>query len=399
VGQSIYNTLSSGPYRVNASGSGANNARATLGDPFPQPVPTTFPVWDPLVYSPTTTRTTSPLAMDFHAPMVQHYSFNTQIDLGASLLAEIGYIGSRGYDVIRSRSLNQAQLASPTAPVRGVTTTTVANIRQRVPYLGWLPEGLRVVESEGRSWYDGMAASLTKRFSHGLQFLASYTLSRAVDTDGYDTFNAHTPGVARGNQNDPEQRKGRADFDRTHRLVLSYYYDLPALNRDGVLGTLLSGWAVGGVTTIQSGRAMTLIGTNANNAYGITGDRAQIVPGCDLQTPGAVVDKLGNYFNRSCIAAWPVIGNDGRATDFGNSGVGIVNGPHQQNFDISISKRTQVGWVTSASTVDFRIELFNALNTPQFAVPNTDVGSATFGRISATSVAPRMIQLAVKFNF
>jgi hypothetical protein len=94
-----------------------------------------------------------------------------------------------------------------------------------------------------------------------------------------------------------------------------------------------------------------------------------------------------------------VIGDDGRATDFGNSGVGIVNGPHQQNFDISIVKRTRIGWLTPESTLDLRLEMFNALNTVQFAIPNTDVGAATFGVISSTAVAPRMMQLAVKFNF
>jgi hypothetical protein len=198
------------------------------------------------------------------------------------------------------------------------------------------------------------------------------------------------------------QRKGLTDFNRTHRFVFSYYYSLPSLNRDGVLGGLLSDWSVGGLVTIQSGRALTLIGTNANNVYGITGDRAQLAPGCtaeELVTPGSVVSKLGNYFNRSCIGTYPIVGDDGRATAFGNSGVGIVRGPHQQNFDITIVKRAQMGWIRSGSTLDFRFEMFNALNTPQFADPDTNVSSATFGTISATAVAPRMVQLALKFNF
>jgi len=399
VGQTIYNTLSAGPFRVNATSSGANNAAASLDNPFPQPVPTTFPSWNPLVYSQTTNRTTALLAQDFHPPMVQHFSLNTQLDLGAGFLAELGYIGSRGYDMIRTRSLNQAGLASPTDPIRGVTTNTVANIPLRVPYRGWQADGMRVVESEGRSWFDGMAASMTKRLSHGLQFLASYTLSRAEDTDGYDTYGAHQSGVARGDQNDPNQRKGIADFNRTHRLVFSYSYELPSLSRGGVLGVLLSGWQVGGVTTIQSGRNMTLIGTNANNVYGITTDRAHVLDGCNLVNSGSVTDKLTNYFNRDCIVPWPIVGADGRATDFGNSKVGAVRGPHQQNFDLAFSKRTKVGWLKSNSTLDLRLEMFNALNTAQFAVPNADVSSATFGVISATSVAPRMMQLAVKFNF
>jgi hypothetical protein len=402
VGQSIYNTLSAGPFRVNQSASGVDNATATLQNPFGSSVPESFPVWTPLVYSPTTARTTAALDMDFRPPRVQHYSLNTQIEIAHGLLAEIGYIGSRGDHLIRTRSINQAALASPSNPIRGITTNTVANVRQRVPYLGWQANGIRVVESEGESWYDGMAASLTKRFSHGLQFLTSYTLSRALDTDAYDTFNAHTPGLARGDQNDPLQRKGRTDFDRTHRLVISYFYELPTIKRGGVAAALANGWSVGGVTTVQSGRALTPIATAANNVFGINADRAQIAPGCsneDLVTSGSVADKLNNYFNRSCFTSLPIVGDDGRATGFGNAGVGIVNGPHQQNFDLAIAKRQRVGLFRHDTNVDLRLEIFNVLNTVQFADPITDVISPAFGRISATSVAPRMMQLAVKFNF
>ena len=87
---------------------------------------------------------------------------------------EIGYVGSRGDKLQRSRSVNQALLASAANPVRGITTNTVANITQRKPYLGWSTSGLLTVESQGESTYDGLETSLTKRYSNGLQFLVMY---------------------------------------------------------------------------------------------------------------------------------------------------------------------------------------------------------------------------------
>ncbi|MGH6691662.1 MAG: hypothetical protein ACREF4_13400, partial [Gammaproteobacteria bacterium] len=262
--------------------------------------------------------------------------------------------------------------------------------------------GLRVNESAGESWYDGLEASLTKRFSHGLQFLASYTWSKALDSDGANFFSSQVSGTATGDNNDPLARKGLTEVHRPHRFVFSYVYEVPGPSGNGLAAKLLGGWAVSGVTTIQAGQALTITATSPNNVFGITTDRAQIAPHCsyeDLVTPGGVEGKLSNYFNQSCFAPFPIVGDDGRATGFGNSGVGIVRGPHQQNFDLVVSKRMPVGWVTSGSNLELRLEMFNALNTPQFNNPVTNASSATFGQISSTSVSPRIMQLAAKFTF
>ena len=154
---------------------------------------------------------------------------------------------------------------------------------------------------------------------------------------------------------------------------------------------------------------MTLTGTNSNNIFGITAERAQLAAGCsysDLVTTGLVTNRLNNYFNSSCIlrnstgaATWPIIGDDGRATAFGNSGVGVVTGPGQRNWDVSLMKRTPLRQLGESGNLEFRAEFFNAFNTPQFANPGTNVSAANFGVISATSVNPRVVQLALKLNF
>jgi hypothetical protein len=89
----------------------------------------------------------------------------------------------------------------------------------------------------------------------------------------------------------------------------------------------------------------------------------------------------------------------GDGTGFGNSRIGAVRGPGQANSDIAISKITRVGGLNENATLDFRSEFFNAFNHPQYANPGTGVGTASYGIIGAASVAPRLIQFAMKYVF
>jgi hypothetical protein len=128
-------------------------------------------------------------------------------------------------------------------------------------------------------------------------------------------------------------------------------------------------------------------------------------PGATYQsavTPGGVEARLGGasggpgYFNISafCTADLPQIGN---GTGYGNSGVGVLLGPGQFNFDTSLIKNTRI---KEKHIVQFRAEFFNFFNHPQFAAPATAVSTAaTFGQITATTVNPRVIQFALKYTF
>lgn len=401
VGQIVYNSLGSGPYKLTGSRTGNVNAAASWSNPFVQPIPPTnaFPAWDPLLYSPTTARTASSLAQNYRPPIVQQYSLNIQAEVLRNALLEIGYAGTRSTRLVRNRSINQAELASPSKPIRGLTTNTVANVTQRVPILGFQAVGIGRTESEGQAWYNSLQTSLTKRMSHGVQFLASYTWSKNLDSDAAGTSNFSSGA---GNQFGSRTRYGRAPGDRAHRFVFSSVYDLPNVAKNRPVGKLLGGWSLSGVATIQSGQALTILSTNANNVFGITNDRAQTAAGCNhsqLVTPGSVTGKLGNYFNTACFTSQPIIGDDGRATGFGNSGVGIVNGPAQQNFDVALMKRTALRWFGESSNLEFRAEMFNAFNTPQFNDPGTQRSSSTFGQISSTAVSPRIMQVALKIIF
>jgi hypothetical protein len=335
--------------------------------------------------------------------VIQQFGLNIQAELHANWLLEVGYIGTRGTHLLRTRSANQALDASPTQPIRGQTTDTVANIPLRVPIQGVPPQALFVTESAGNSWYNGLEVSLTKHLSQGVQFLASYTFSKTLDTDGAN-INATSAGNMNtlGDQNSPGQRWGRTSFDRTHRFVFSATYSLPSPER-GLKHSLFGGWALASVVTVQSGTALTFSYTNATNVFGITTrDRAQLTAGCtksQLVTPGSVDRKLNDYFQSACFTTPPVIGADGIGTAFGDSGTGIVDGPGQANVDFALSKTMALSWPREGSTLLFRAEFFNALNHSQFANPDTQFGSPTFGVISSTAVNARIGQLAIKFSF
>ena len=90
---------------------------------------------------------------------------------------------------------------------------------------------------------------------------------------------------------------------------------------------------------------------------------------------------------------------DGIGTAFGNSATGIVNGPGQANLDLAFSKTMVLNWPVEKSTLQFRVEFYNALNHPQFANPDTNFTSPTFGVISSTAVNARVGQLALRFDF
>jgi len=393
TGQSASQSVLAAPFALTRINSGLTNAAATFQAPFAQPFPTpdSFPLFVP--YSPTTTSSVNALAPNFRPAMVQQFSLNAQGELAKDLLIEVGYVGGRGTHLQRFRSLNQA-LSAP--------LNTLANIRSRVPVPGIRPDSLREMESEGNSWYNGLEVSLAKRLSHGFQFLVSYTFSKTLDTDGADV-NSTSAGNAltSGDQNSPRQRWGRASFDRPHRFVFSGTWNLPSPS-SGLQRAVLGGWSVGAVTTVQSGSALTISDTNTNNVFGISTDRAQMSGACSKQQmvkEGSMESKLGGYFNVSCFATPPVIGADGIGTAFGNSATGIVDGPGQANLDLAFSKTVAIRWPLDEARLQFRSEFFNVLNHPQFANPDTNFTSPTFGVVISTSVNARVGQLALKYDF
>lgn len=405
VGQAVFQLVAEPPYGFLGVYGGPPNAAASAQQPFAAsdiPSAASLPVFQP--YSTSNPQTVINLAQNYRPPITQQYSLGLQAEVARNLMLEVEYVGARSTDVIRTRGLNQALSASPTNPVRGLTSNTVDNLNDRLPFPGFASGegGIAQLESAGAAWYNALETTLTKRFSNGMQFLASYTWSRDLSTDGTDPESSTAAGTNIGDQSsNPSARYGPALFNREQRFVLSYVYNIPGPHDEATWkARILGHWSVSGVTTIQSGQHLTLVGDNGNNVFGITNDRAQLAPGCtysQLVTPGSIQKKMTNYFNQSCISStWPIIGADGIGTGFGDSGVGIVTGPGQNNFDISLQK---VIPIRENRSFLFRVELFNMFNHPQFANPGVDTSASNFGTITSTSINPRIVQLAAKFMF
>jgi hypothetical protein len=402
TGQASAQSITGAPFSLFRTRTGQANATATFQTPFEQPFPS--PSWFPLFvpYSSIMMSSVDTLSPAFRPAVVQEFSLNLQSELHRGWLLEVGYVGARATHLLRFRSLNQALDASPENPIRGTTSNTFANISLRVPVPGIPADSLREMESEGSSWYNGLEASLTKRLGHGLQFLASYTFSKTLDTDGAN-INGTSSGsiLTLGNQNSPPQRWGRSSFDRRHRFVFSETWTLPSPS-SGLRRSVLGGWDIAGVVTIQSGSALTIADTNSTNVFGISEDRAQLSGMCtksQFVRSGSLESRLGEYFNASCFTTPPIISADGVGTGFGDSATGIVDGPGQANLDLAASKSIPLRWPREASVLELRAEFFNALNHPQFANPDSNFTSPTFGIISSSAVNPRVGQVALRLSF
>jgi hypothetical protein len=427
------------PYAVNVPRSGSANYFATLASPFdPTPVG-----WAPRWY---TVNAASPnnitgLSSNLSFPQVQEvwktpvayqYNLSIQYEFRPNWVLDIGYVGSRAVHQYQSTSTdgvryNAAQLASATNPINCgydgnpthcVTTTTTQNVFLRVPYMGYAPSAYKFGPNESGK-YNSFQATMRKQFSQGLQFQAAYTFSR-----GFCTCADLTAPVLeyRGVNNatgNPIQSVYQPDQAyHPHRFVASWVWDLPLGHPSGFLGRVVTGWSVSGVATVQNGVPLTVTDATGATAFGnpLLGNLAQLSGKGPIGTSGGVSQRVDGYFNTAAFASMPVlnapalgcggVGQGTCGTGFGNSGYGILSGPGQNSYDISLSKMTTVGGIREGATLQFRAEFYNAFNHPQFTNPSGSnqtafvaTAASSFGKITSLSVNPRLVQFALKYTF
>jgi hypothetical protein len=345
-------------------------------------------------------------------PLVRQYNLGLQYEFIHNYVLEVAYVGSSGINIgDYSHVVNYPKLASPSNPINGITASTVQNANARVPYLGFTAIGLQQNGFDGIYKYDSLQVTARKNFSRGMGFQAAYTFSKNLSNVGFNSSNLNNP-------QDMGQQYGQTPYSRPHRFVVAYQYELP-FKASGALNHVVGGWSVLGGTILQSGNPLTLWDVRGGSIYGmVTGtfekgmSRAQLCPGVtidQIETTGRVEDRLGKtgdpnvprFFKPSAFCAPPALGN---GTDFGNTGVGIVRGPGQTNFDFSLTKMTRIG---EKQNIQFRTEFFNLFNHPQFAIAPSVANNQTlyannaalFGVITSTAVNPRLIQFALRYQF
>lgn len=301
---------------------------------------------------------------DFRNDYVQSWNLNIEREIVKNLGVQIGYFGSKGTHLRLSRNLNQ--------PINGVR-----------PFAGF--SNITSVDSPGNSSYHALWVSADKRFSHGLQFGASYTWSHSID---YNSLNSQ--GITSQDSFNIRNERGSSDFDARHHFNINYIYDLPFKGN-----RLFEGWEVSGITTFQSGNPINILVTGAGPT-GVATRRANLVgnPGVSNQDPS-------RWFNTAAFCAPGTAGCAG-PTVFGTLGRNVIEGPGFNNFDFSIIKNTKV---SEYLKVQFRTEIFDVFNHPNFGQPGRVVGASNFGVIQTTRFQPgdsgsaRQIQFALKLIF
>lgn len=305
-------------------------------------------------------------AEDFATPYAHHFNVTWQQQIGSTLSAEIGYVGSRG------RNLPIFMEANPGVYAPG----------QTAPGARLFPAFalVRPTFSVGRSWYDALQASTTLRPTHGVSFMASYTLGHARDhVSGLNIGGEPRPvlpvtiGDAASIEQALELENGDALFDVRHRFVLSATADLPA------------GFQANAIVQAQSGFPITVIDPTLSIRY-LTNRPNQV---CDANDDAPQTAE--QWFRTECFVRRPRADTGIPAATKRNT----VRGPGFTRTDVSLFRTFTL---FDGHSLQLRAEAFNVLNQVQFRQPGNQIGTATYGRITQAEDG-RVIQLAIKYNF
>jgi outer membrane receptor protein involved in Fe transport len=351
------------------------------------------------------------VSRNLHLPYAQDWNLNIQRSFGANWLLQIGYVGTTGVRLPRFIEGNPA-IYIPGFDSSGNPLSTSSNANQRRLYSGCTladPPSSCIYSSVGEiasianSSYNALEASLRKRFSHGLSFLASYTWSHSIDdVSSFNITGSASQPVAGENdlaQNpfDLAAERGNSMFDARHRFVLSYQWSIPFLQHSTEwYGHVFGNWQLNGIFTAMSGTPFTVFDSNdvslqgqAPEISGFSSNRPNVVG-----NPNSGPRTAAQWFN---VNAFQKITQDPNSPveQFGNEGRNAVQGPGYVNWDFSAFKNIRL---TESKQLQFRGELFNVLNHTNLRLPVSDIESQTFGQIQS-DVSQRKIQVALKFLF
>jgi hypothetical protein len=307
-------------------------------------------------------------------PYTQQYNFGFQWEFAKSWLWELGYVGSKGTKLVNVFNFSQGTTGTPPFSPAFFSTNKVLN-------------GFDQVQTNTNSIYNSLQTSVTKHFSHGLQFLASYTFSKSTD-EGSGGFENELGGPP-GDQQNPATQRGLSDFNRKHRFVVSAVYDVPNLYKgeSTAMRRVADGWQLATIVTEQSGLPFSVVSEIPSTIF----NRANIVPGVPTTISGSTKSRLNEFFNTAAFTSDLV-----NAAPFGTSPRNLLTGPGQHNVDFSLVKFIPV---TERFKAEFRTEFFNVFNEVNFSQPNNNTAAPAFGAITSTSGGPRIIQFALKLSF
>jgi hypothetical protein len=301
----------------------------------------------------------------FKNAYLQSWNFNLQHAVTRDLAVMAGYFGSKGTHLILRRNINQPvdgvrpfQSVSLTSPI--LPGSQLGNITQ--------------MESSGNSSYNALWISATKSLASGLQINGYYTYSKSLD---YNSLS--TQGIVVQDSYDLREDHAPSDYDARHRFVARAIFQLPFQGN-----RFISGWQISTVVQMQTGNPVNIVTTNST----VTGVAGTLRP--NVTGPIAILGNVNRWFDTSVFVA---------VSGFGDLGRNVIIGPGFNNTDFSIMKDLRLG---DRIHLQFRAELFDLFNHPNFGQPGNVAGSPNFGQITATrfptgeSGSSRQVQFGVK---
>lgn len=364
------NTVVRAAYGHAADEPGTTAVRDTAGNPpYGVPLTATGAVLLSAALDATRPAGIAPSTVDprFRNASLRAWNVNLQRQLTPRLAISGGYSGSHGDNLRLSRNINQ-----PVAGVRPFEAISPSSAISPGVALGNITQ----VGSSGYSNYNAVWVSVSRRATAGLQLDGSYTLSKSLDTNSLNSS-----GFAVQDANNIPGEYGLSDFDARHRVVVSATYALPftghALTRD---------WRLAAVVQSQSGNPVNIVTSTST----VNGSANTVRP--DVTGPIQIIGSVERWFDPSVFVAVPRAGNLAR---------NAVIGPGFNNTDVAVIKDLRPGGVR----LQFRADVFDVFNHPNFGSPGNIVDSPSFGRITRTRLptgeagSSRQVQLSARVFF
>jgi hypothetical protein len=348
--------------------------------------------------------------LNLRPQMTNQFNFAIERELDKATSVTIAYVGQRGTHLVIPHEANNP------LPGTGPFSTWLPQ-RDRRPLARVLPNvgNIALTESSGTSWYNSMQLSGRRRMTGGFETLFQYTFSKA-NTDGLGYYGCGMVAAEGAYWQDAYNRRGNygpACFDVRHNFTTAGIYNLPfgkgqklgaGMNKG--LDMLLGGWNVNYNIAKRGGFPVTIqaVSQNVNSGRAPRGNvranryRELEAPatrtvdrwfGGNVATPGFFC--AAGVSDGACAYGVPALG------EFGSAGVGTERAPGFFNLDLSVGKTFRI---TERQRMEFRTELFNALNYVSWGAPARDITNPnTFGLIGAQVGAPRNIQFGLKYFF
>lgn len=327
-------------------------------------------------------------AVSHKTSYTEQFLLNIQQQVGQDWSFEAGYQGAVHRHLYGFLSANQA------TPLGYLPAGSPSKVSDRTPFANM--GGIQYVHDWGTGNYNAFSVKATRRFSNGLNVIASYTLGKSLD----DSSGIRSQG------NDllyPQNSRciaceyGRSAFDVKNRVVGSALYQLPIgpgklvpiANR--ALNAVIGGWQIGGIFTHQTGAVATpQRGTDNSGIAGPFGNYDRPNPTGTSPYLSGTARSLNTWINKAAYVS-------AASGFFGTVQRGSYTGPGVTNLDASLHKQFNMPY-NEKHLLSIRFEAFNALNHPNWGTPTMNFASSTFGRITNAG-ARRQLQLAAKYQF